>query len=343
MQTSDGLRASWEKRRNAPRARAKNPLLDSTGKGHLSNSPAIPAQEANGNSMRRNLIISLVFFAAIAGVAGLARLDRTASGPVASASLGVGGPVEYLPPELPLLPEVEPSVTDTGAAGPALSRELELRIQRGQVFYEALAALDVPHEDIMALVESVKSFRNLRKVKQGDLFRVELSVRGELATFGFDLDLESWVRYARREDGTFEKEVGAYPVEHRTVGVSGVIQTSLYETLQQCGAPLNLAAKMNDVLGWDLDFSRDPRRGDVFRIVYEEVYKEGEFVRTGPILACSYEGAGRDLSAYRYTLRGGKTGYYDREASNLQRQLMRAPLNYSRISSGFSPSQNWHI
>ena len=99
---------------------------------------------------------------------------------------------------------------------------------------------------------------------------------------------------------------------------------------------MNLAAKMNDVLGWDLDFSRDPRRGDVFRIVYEEVYKEGEFVRTGPILACSYEGAGRDLSAYRYTLRGGKTGYYDREASNLQRHLMRAPLNYSRISSGFS-------
>jgi murein DD-endopeptidase MepM/ murein hydrolase activator NlpD len=144
------------------------------------------------------------------------------------------------------------------------------------------------------------------------------------------------VRYARREDGTWEQEMGAYPVERRTVGVHGTIETSLYASLQAAGAPLNLAAKINDVLGWDLDFSRDPRRGDRFRIVYEEVYKDGAFVRTGPILACEYTGGGRDLAAYRYTLRDGKTGYYDREGQNLQKQLMRAPVSYSRISSGFS-------
>jgi hypothetical protein len=161
-------------------------------------------------------------------------------------------------------------------------------------------------------------------------------VRGELRSFGFDLDLESWARYDRQEDGSFAQELGSYPVERRTVGISGVIETSLYESLQECGAPLDLAAKMNDVLGWDLDFSRDPRRGDTYRIVFEEVYKDGAFVRTGPILACRYLGAGRDLAAYRYTLRDGKTGYYDREGKNLQKQLMRAPVNYSRISSGFS-------
>ncbi len=287
--------------------------------------------------MRRNLILGATFLAAIAGVSLLAGLPGLESGSATTASLGAGGPVDHLPPAPPLVPaEPSPAVTDTGAAGPALGREIELTIQPNQVFYEALAAIDVPHEDIMALVKAIRPFRDLRKVKQGDLFRVELSVRDELAAFGFDLDLESWVRYARGEDGTYTQEMGAYPVERRTVGISGSIETSLYESLQQCGAPLNLAAKMNDVLGWDIDFSRDPRQGDVFRIVFEEVYKDGEFVRTGPILACSYDGKGRNLAAYRYTLRDGKTGYYDRDANNLQKQLMRAPLNYSRISSGFS-------
>ena len=248
-----------------------------------------------------------------------------------------GGPVEHLPPEQPLLPGPAPdAASETGAAGPGLGHALDLVIQPRQTFYEALAALEVPHQDIMALVRAVQPFRDLRKVKTGDSFRVELSVREELRSFGFDLDLESWVRYTRQEDGSFAQELGAYPVERRTVGVSGVIESSLYASLQAAGAPLNLAAKINDVLGWDLDFSRDPRRGDQFRIVYEEVYKDGAFVRTGPILACSYVGAGRDLAAYRYTLRDGKAGYYDREGNNLQKQLMRAPVNYSRISSDFS-------
>ncbi len=248
----------------------------------------------------------------------------------------MGGPEEFLPPAPPLVPAVVAPVTETTAAGPAQSRTVELRIQRNQTFYEALAALQVDHTDIMDLVKAVSEFRNLRKVKQGDLFRVEFTAHDQLHALAFDLDLESWIRYQRGEDGTFVQELGNYPVEHRTVGVSGVIERSLYEALQESGAPLNLAAKINDVLGWDLDFSRDPRQGDRFRIVYEEVYKNGEFVRTGPILACTYEGRGRDLAAYRYTLRDDHTGYYSRDGKNLQKQLMRAPLNYSRISSGFS-------
>lgn len=249
---------------------------------------------------------------------------------------GMGGPEEFLPPAPPLVPPVEQPLVETTAAGPALARTVDLRIQRGQTFYEAMAGLGIHHTDIMDVVKAVGEFRNLRKVKQGDLFRLEFTAHDQLHALAFDLDLESWVRYERGEDGGFIQEMGNYPVEHRTVGVAGVIESSLYEALQASGAPLNLAAKINDVLGWDLDFSRDPRRGDRFSIVYEQIYKDGEFVRTGSILACNYVGRGRDLAAYRYTLQDDHTGYYDRDGQNLQRQLMRAPLNYSRISSGFS-------
>lgn len=255
-------------------------------------------------------------------------------GPVVA--LGAGGPIEHLPPDLPLVPPTWPAVVETGPAGPSLAQNLDLVIQRNQTLYQAMAAAGAQHTDIMAVVVGVKPFRDLRKVRAGEQFQIVLNTDNQLSSFGFDLDLESWVRYERQEDGSFVQVMGSYPVERRVVGIGGAIETSLYESLQNCGAPLDLAAKMNDILGWDLDFNRDPRRGDLFRIVYEEIYKDGQYVRTGPIMTCSYQGSGRDLAAYRYTLADGKAGYFDREGRNLQKQLLRAPLNYSRISSGFS-------
>lgn len=286
--------------------------------------------------MRRLIIPSLILcaaFAALGFLTGRDAAEETLSGNLA---LGAGGPVELWPAEPPFLPAPGPSITDVGAAGPVLSSILELRIQRNQSFYEAMIAAGAGHEEIMKLVRQVRPFRDLRKVRAGEVFRLEIYPEDGLAAFGFDLDLESWVRYVRLEDGDFELQQGSYPVERRVVGTSGVIATSLYESLREGGAPLELAAKMNDVLGWDLDFSRDPRRGDTFRIIYEENYKDGEIIRTGAILTCEYSGRNRELAAYRYTLEDGTIGYYDREGRSLQKQLMRAPLNYSRISSGFS-------
>ena len=102
--------------------------------------------------------------------------------------------------------------------------------------------------------------------------------------------------------------------------------------MQASGAPLQLAPKMNDVFGWEIDFNRDLRPGDTFRVVYEEVWKNGRFLRTGPILAAECTNRGHAHRAYRFD----DSGYFDADGRNLQKQLMRAPLEYSRISSNFT-------
>lgn len=285
--------------------------------------------------MRRVLVPILIL--CLAAGAGLLSLQRNAESPEAyRIALGAGGPIEHLPPAPPLLPDPDAELEDLSAAGPAVDQILDIRIQRNQSLYDAMQAAGVRHEDIMALVRQVRPFRDLRKVRDGERFGLELTADGQLAAFGFDLDLESWVRYERRTEGGFEQVLGSYPVERILVGTGGTITSSLYESLKAGGAPLDLAAKMSDILGWDIDFARDVRRGDTYRIVYEEIYKDGQLVRTGAILACDYTSANRQLAAYRYTLPDGKTGYFDREGRSLQKQLMRAPLNYSRISSNFS-------
>ena len=92
---------------------------------------------------------------------------------------------------------------------------------------------------------------------------------------------------------------------------------------------------MNDIMGWDIDFKRDLRQGDTFRILYEEVWKDGELVRTGAIQAIEMVNKGKPRTAFLFS-EDGRPHYYDSAGRNMQKQLSRAPLNYSRISDGYS-------
>lgn len=211
---------------------------------------------------------------------------------------------------------------------------VEMKIGHGQTFYEALAARGVAHADIMTIVNDTKSFRDLRRVKSGETFRIHITPDGGLKSLAYDLDEESHVTWEREGD-TYVRHDGTYPVEHLLKGVSGTIDISLYASLQQINAPLSLAAKMNDIMGWEIDFKRDLRRGDTFRILYEEVWKDGKRVRTGAIEALELVNRGQTHRAFLFT-EGDHPHYYDAQGHSMQKQLLRAPLNYSRISDKFT-------
>jgi len=226
---------------------------------------------------------------------------------------------------------------DVGELGPVFRPDIgpvEMKIGRGQTFYEALAARGVAHTDIMTVVKETKEFRDLRSVKSGEVFRVHITPDGGLKSLSYDLDEESHVTWMRAGD-TYTRQDGTYPVERILKGISGTINSSLYASLQRIDAPLSLAAKMNDIMGWDIDFKRDLRQGDTFRILYEEVWKDDRLVRTGAIEAIEMVNKGRRHTAFLFT-EGDRPHYYDAEGRNMQKQLSRAPLNYSRISSGYS-------
>ena len=172
-------------------------------------------------------------------------------------------------------------IDELGPISRSATAPKDMVIAPRQTFYEALAARGVPHNDIMALVKACGDFRNLRNVRSGEVFRVDIADDGGLRSLGFDLDEESYIVWHRDGD-TYRREDGNYPVTRQMRGIAGTITHSLYASLQQLDAPLALAAKMNDILGWDIDFSRDLRKGDTFGIIYEEVWKNGNLVRRVP-------------------------------------------------------------
>jgi murein DD-endopeptidase MepM/ murein hydrolase activator NlpD len=210
-----------------------------------------------------------------------------------------------------------------------------LRIARGQNIYDALAARGANHDDILELVKACKPFRNLRAVKAGEVFRVAIEPGGRLRSLGFDLDEESHVTWLRDGD-TYVREDGTYPVQRRYRGVQGTVEGSLIGSLENVGAPTALAPKLADILGWDIDFRRDLHAGDTFRVLYEEVWRDDRLVRTGAIHAVELTSRGKARRAFLFDDGQGDAGYFDETGGSRQKSLLRAPLQYSRISSEFS-------
>ncbi len=91
-----------------------------------------------------------------------------------------------------------------------------------------------------------------------------------------------------------------------------------------------------DLFAWDIDFVNDIQPGDTFTVTYEEIYDHGKYVEDGPILAARFVNDGHQYLAVRYVSPDGHAGYYTPDGRSLRKAFLRAPLEFTRVSSPFS-------
>lgn len=304
--------------------------------------------------MRRYLGILLILalmawaYARLGGFSGPAapQAETTVPDPDNSTRLERVEENEASRPETAMLAEPRESeesgeATSAPESGEASSEEQvaedweTVSIGRGQSFYVAMTAAGISHEDVMALVKVCKPHTNYRRVQVGDSYQIERNEDGALTAFLADLDAEHFLLATRDENG-WSTEMGSHELQHTVKGVRGEISSSLFESLLEQNADAQLATQLSEILGWDIDFFRDLRKGDTFTLLYEEYTRNGERVRDGRILAASFVNQGREYSAYLFENELGFPAYYDENGDSLEKQFLRAPLKYSRISSNFS-------
>jgi murein DD-endopeptidase MepM/ murein hydrolase activator NlpD len=102
--------------------------------------------------------------------------------------------------------------------------------------------------------------------------------------------------------------------------------------------PDSIATQMADIFGGDIDFHRDLRRGDHFSVVYEMHFSHWQPARSGRILAAEFVNNGKAFSAIWYESKDGQ-GYYTAEGKNIRKAFLRSPLEFSRVTSGFTSSR----
>lgn len=137
----------------------------------------------------------------------------------------------------------------------------------------------------------------------------------------------------------FEVSAIDLPVERHQQVVSGEIEQSLYLTAEQADLKQSTIMKLANIFQWELDFARETRKGDKFSLVYDKLYREGEYIGDGDILAAEFVRGGRAYSAVYLTKEDGTSGYYSPEGESKKRTFMRHPVDVVRITSKFNPNR----
>jgi murein DD-endopeptidase MepM/ murein hydrolase activator NlpD len=191
---------------------------------------------------------------------------------------------------------------------------------------------------------SIQALRNVfdpRRIRPGEEYRLELSHGVGLVRLVYQPAPEVLYVVERDSAETFSVSRRLRPLNRELQGLSGTIDTNLYDSMRALGAPAELVAAFADIFQWDIDFFVEPRAGDRFGMIYESFTLDSREVRLGKILAAEYVLRGRPLTAVYFETGKGKAGYYEPTGSSFQKTYLRSPLNYRRISSHFSRGR-WH-
>jgi murein DD-endopeptidase MepM/ murein hydrolase activator NlpD len=206
----------------------------------------------------------------------------------------------------------------------------EERFQRGDTLAALFGRLGIASEDSRRLVRTP----SMRFLRPGDVVAARVGAEGELHELSYQPARELLMMIERADDG-FRAEQRPALLRTATLMRTGVVQSSLFAATDAAGVPDAAAIQIADIFAGEVDFHRDLRSGDRFSVVYEQHYLDGRAVHAGRVLAAEFVNQGRTLRAVHFATARRGSGYYAPDGSNLRKEFLRSPLEYTRISSGF--------
>ena len=185
-------------------------------------------------------------------------------------------------------------------------------------------------------VKAASSVYSLSRLMPGRLFSVERDKDTEqVSRLFYDIDEESRLVIERTDDG-FKARVDVFEFETKLVKVSGTITSSLFEAMAEAGESANLAVRLAEVFSHQINFVNEVQEGDTFEMVVEKKYLGDEFRSYGDIVAARFVNDGTTFEAFRFVDGNGRTRYFAADGSSLETEFLKAPLNFTRVSSGYT-------
>lgn len=222
-------------------------------------------------------------------------------------------------------------------AGAGLSR-IEVIVRRNETMDQVFRRLELSMQDLAALraMRGLKSMMD--RLRPGELLTVKHR-DGELVGLERRISPSETLRVQRGEGAGFIASVEEVPLTRAAVTVHGVVRSSLYQATAAAGLKNPTARGIADIFGWDIDFALDLRPGDEFTVTYERLLRDGDYVRDGDILAARFVNQGRKYEAVRFMGMDGKPGYFTPAGRSLRKAFLKAPLEFTSISTGFGSAE----
>ncbi len=235
-----------------------------------------------------------------------------------------------------------PSLIAAGDSGQSYLRED--RVQRGDTVTGLLQRLGVDDPAATDFLKGSATAQTLfRQLSPGKNLTAWTGPRGELQALVFPLNGgKDQALLVERQGDRFSATEQALPLETQVVMKTAEIRYSLFGASDAAGIPDSVATQLADIFGGDIDFHRDLRKGDRFAVTYESVNYLGRPVRSGRILAAEFVNNGKTYRAAWFADPAGgenSSGYYTADGKNIRKAFLRSPLEFSRITSGFTSAR----
>tara|TARA_Y100001934_G_scaffold283488_1_gene403692 strand:+ start:172 stop:1425 length:1254 start_codon:yes stop_codon:yes gene_type:complete len=208
------------------------------------------------------------------------------------------------------------------------------KVKKNQFFSDLVTSHGISYATMNKMAYEGKKLFNVRKLRAGRHYTVfeknDSSEKAQILVY--EIDKINYIVYDLRDSLKIYRD--KKPVKIVTKEASGIINNSLYLSLEKQGYNPELAIALSEVYAWSIDFYRI-QKGDRFKVIYEETVVDGESIGVKRIKAAYFEHFKKPFYAIQFS-QNGEPEYYDHENRGLRRQFLKAPVKFSRISSRFS-------
>jgi murein DD-endopeptidase MepM/ murein hydrolase activator NlpD len=234
----------------------------------------------------------------------------------------------------PEAPAAAPAPNAPSDGAPAAGKTVEGRVLKGDTLAKILARVGLEPPEQGEVLRALDGVLDAKAIRADQGYLAHFDDDGRLDRFEFRVSPATLVVVTRGADGKLVARKAQAKTEIQVHEVRGTITSSLYEAVKSQGESTELVADLADLFAGDLNFYLDTHEGDRFAIVVEKQYLDGEFYQYGKILAAEYAGRAGTYQAYFWN-----GAYFDENGQSLTRSMLKTPLKFARVSSGFNPKR----
>ena len=243
----------------------------------------------------------------------------------------LGGPVEASlapPPQLTYAELQRPHQADLP------EHSLILTVEKNDTLDKILGAGGLSRGESALLTRELGKSIDVRRLRPGQLVRFHYDRSG--AVDAVQMKVTGWGELSAVRNGSgFDVTSQQAVIREVETAVSATIDRSLYEALREQGEGPQLVQQLIDVFQWDIDFF-ELRKGDAFSLVVTKQYAGNDLLGYGPVKAARFTHRGTTYEAFRHDSEDGRGGYYGAAGTPLRKQFLKAPLKFTRVTSGFT-------
>ncbi len=195
-----------------------------------------------------------------------------------------------------------------------------------------LRALNVSPQDIHDIVVAAKPISDLHRIRPGTRYQIS---KGPLSEISFRLSV-SEVLHLKKEATGWVAHKETEEIDTKLVSFAGTVDSSLWNSAEEAKMDPNIISDLAEIFSWQIDFAREVRIHDRWRLTVEQKLIKGRPIGWGDIVAAEYENAGELHTAILFKRANGESGYYSPDGSSLRRMFLKSPIKFAHITSRFS-------